>query len=167
MSNENGMDNALKKAKDQMEKGVAEKTAEDAVKEATAESLKLVESCSNAMVGSIGSEGYPNIKAMIKCEAEGLKTFWFSTNTSSRRVAQFRQNDKACIYFVDQDQYKGLMLVGKMEILSDHESKARLWQDGCEIYYPLGVDDPDYSVFRFTAEWGNYYHGLINITFEV
>jgi len=167
MSSENGMDNALKKAKDLMENAVDEKAAEESVKEAVAESLKLVESCGNAMVGSNGADGYPNIKAMIKCEAEGLKTFWFSTNTSSKRVAQFRQNEKACIYFVDQEQYKGLMLVGKMEILSDHASRARLWQDGCEIYYPMGVDDPDYSVFRFTAEWGNYYHGLRNTAFEV
>lgn len=165
--NENGMDNALKKAKEQMENGGTEKTAEESVKEAVAESLKLVESCTNAMVGSNGADGFPNIKAMIKCEAEGLKTFWFSTNTSSKRVAQFKQNEKACIYFVDQEQYKGLMLVGKMEVLSDHASRARLWKDGCEIYYPLGVDDPDYSVFRFTAEWGNYYHGLRNVSFNV
>ncbi len=165
--NENGMDNALKKAKEQMEDGVDERTSEESVKEAIAESLKLVESCANAMVGSNGADGFPNIKAMIKCEAEGLKTFWFSTNTSSKRVAQFRQNDKACIYFVDQEQYKGLMLAGKMEVLSDHASRARLWKDGCEIYYPLGVDDPDYSVFRFTAEWGNYYHGLRNTVFEI
>jgi general stress protein 26 len=42
-----------------------------------------------------------------------------------------------------------------------------LWFPGAEIYYPKGVDDEDYCVYEFTAEWGNYYHGLINTTFKI
>jgi general stress protein 26 len=59
------------------------------------------------------------------------------------------------------------MLVGRIEILQDPESRQRLWRPGCEKYYPLGVTDPDYSVLRFTSEWGNYYHTLSNVTFEL
>ena len=33
--------------------------------------------------------------------------------------------------------------------------------------YPLGVDDPDYSVLCFTVMWGNFYHSLSNIDFEI
>ncbi len=36
-----------------------------------------------------------------------------------------------------------------------------------EKYYPLGVTDPDYTVLRFTSQWGNYYHALSNVTFEL
>ncbi|NLL41735.1 MAG: hypothetical protein GX251_00150 [Firmicutes bacterium] len=42
-----------------------------------------------------------------------------------------------------------------------------LWVDGCEKYYPKGVDDPDYTVMKFTATRGNYYHGLKNIDFDI
>jgi len=42
-----------------------------------------------------------------------------------------------------------------------------LWVEGAEIYYPLGVEDPDYSVLCFTARWGNYYEQLNNITFDL
>lgn len=59
------------------------------------------------------------------------------------------------------------MLNGKVEVAQDHETKARFWFDGAEMYYPLGVDDPDYSILKFTAERGNYYHGLENLTFSV
>lgn len=130
-------------------------------------SLQLAAESKNALVGSIGSEGYPNIKCMFNMEAEGLHTFWFGTNTSSKRVAQFRENSKACVYFVDQEQFKGLMLVGEMEVLEDLESKKRLWREGFEMYYPQGVNDPDYSVLRFKAKTANFYHGLENLTFEV
>ena len=136
---------------------------EEAVREAEA----LAGRSTIAMLGTNGDHGYPNIKAMIKMENEGLNRIWFSTNTSSKRVGQLVRNLKACVYFVDFEQWKGLMLVGDVEILQDMESKLRLWREGFEKYYPLGVADPDYSVLRFTARWGNYYHALSNVTFEL
>lgn len=134
---------------------------------AITKSHKLVESCAIAMLGTNGAEGHPNIKAMIKVEAEGIKTIWFSTNTSSKRVAQLRENPKTCVYFHDEDTFKGLILVGEVELLTDLESRKRLWKDGCEIYYPLGVTDPDYTVLRFTAKYGNYYESLNNVSFDI
>jgi general stress protein 26 len=57
------------------------------------------------------------------------------------------------------------MLVGNMEVCTDRKHRELLWFDGAERYYPKGIDDEDYCVLRFTAEWGNYYHGLKNYTF--
>lgn len=131
------------------------------------EALELANRSSIAMLGTNGDNGYPNIKAMFKMENEDLKTIWFSTNTSSKRVAQLLRDSKTCVYFVDVDQRKGLMLVGNVEVLQDIESKKRLWRDGFERYYPSGVTDPDYSVFRFMTQGGNYYHALSNVTFEL
>ena len=96
-----------------------------------------------------------------------LKTIWFSTNTSSRKIPQLKKNPKACVYFVDFDKWMGLMLVGTTEIRKDSKSRERLWRDGFEKYYPKGVNDPDYSVLRFVANWGRYYHSLTHITFEL
>lgn len=134
---------------------------------AVREALALANRSNIAMVGTNGENGYPNIKAMIKMENEGLKTIWFSTNTSSRRVGQLLRDPKACVYFVDFEQWMGLMLIGDVEVLQDMESKQRLWNEGFKKYYPLGVTDPDYSVLRFKAQWGNYYHALSNVTFEL
>jgi len=61
----------------------------------------------------------------------------------------------------------GLMLIGVVEVLQDEESRKKLWFDGCEKYYPGGINDPDYSVLCFTAEKGNFYHGLENIDFDI
>jgi general stress protein 26 len=131
------------------------------------EALELANQQTIAMLGTNGEDGYPNIKAMIKMENEGLKTIWFSTNTSSKRMKQLQRDRKTCVSFVDMERWMGLMLVGTVDILQDAASRERLWRDGYERYYPLGVTDPDYTVLRFTAQWGNYYHGLMNETFEV
>jgi len=136
-------------------------------KEAAIEqALTLADRSGIVMLGTNGDDGVPNIKAMIKMENEGLKTVWLSTNTSSRRVAQLLRDPRACLYFVDMEKWMGLMLVGEVEVLQDAESRQRLWREGFERYYPLGVNDPDYTVLRFTARQGNYYHAG-NVTFDI
>ncbi|MNP80296.1 hypothetical protein D3C76_1783520 [compost metagenome] len=59
------------------------------------------------------------------------------------------------------------MLLGSMEVLHDQESKDLIWREGDEIYYPLGPTDPDYCVYRFTAQKGRYYAALGSGNFEV
>jgi pyridoxamine 5'-phosphate oxidase len=127
----------------------------------------LIDECRDVIVCSLDENEYPNAKAMFKVEHTGLKTFLFSTNTSSMRVQQFLANPRACIYFSGISKINGLMLVGTMEVCTDHAIKAALWADGCEVYYPLGVDDPDYCVLRFTAHQGNYYFNLQKHKFDV
>jgi len=72
-----------------------------------------------------------------------------------------------CVYSIDFDKWMGLMLVGTVEIIQDTELKQRLWREGFEKYFPLGVNDPDYCVLCYTGQWGEYYHGLDIIVFEL
>ena len=109
------------------------------------------------------------MKAMLKPrKRNGIKEFWFTTNTSSMRVAQYRKNPKACIYFYDRMfMYHGAMLVGTMEVLEDPVSKEMIWQRGDTMYYKQGVTDPDYCVLKFTATKGRYYSAFKSESFEV
>ncbi len=127
--------------------------------EVKASALELVERSTIAMVGTLETDGAPRIVAMIAAEHQGLKTIWFSTNTSSEHVGQLTRDPRACVYFAQwaEEPWRGLTLAGRMEILRDRASRERLWENGCERYYPEGIDDPDYTVLRFTAEWGKYY----------
>jgi general stress protein 26 len=135
--------------------------------EAMAEGLQLIERSKICLLGTNGEDGFPNIKAMMNAKHEGMNKIWFSTNTSSRRVQQLKEDNRACVYYVDDKDFKGLMLTGTIQVLQDLKSRQMLWNDGDERYYPLGVEDPDYSVLCFTARKGNYYHKLKNITFEI
>ncbi len=137
--------------------------------EAKANALELVERSLIAMVGTLGEDGDPQIKAMIKAEHEGLDTIWFSTNTSSEHVGQLESDPRACVYFGQwaEEPWRGVTLGGQMEILRDRASRERLWEDGCERYYSKGIDDPDYTVLRFTAEWGKYYQYGTKVRFDL
>lgn len=112
--------------------------------------------------------GYPITKAMLQPrEREGMKVFWFSTNTSSNKVKFFRSNPKASIYFVDKRYFQGVSLVGTVEVLETAEAKERIWRKGDTMYYREGVTDPDYCVLRFTATKGRFYSNFKSEDFDI
>ena len=119
---------------------------------------RLIESRATAFVASVDEAGFPNMKAMLAPRLrEGLRTFYFTTNTHSMRVAQYRRDPKAGVYFCDEAGFRGVMLRGTMETLTDAASRRLIWREGDTEYYPLGVDDPDYCVLRFRACDGRTY----------
>ena len=129
---------------------------------------ELIEKQGFSLISSIDAEGYPNTKAMLlPRKRDGIRVFYFTTNTSSLRVAQYRQNPKACLYFCDQQSFRGIMLKGTMDVLEDATSKQMIWREGDTLYYPLGITDPDYCVLRFTAESGRCYGNLRTEAFTV
>ena len=128
----------------------------------------IVDKQSVSFVGSIDANGFPNMKAMLQPRRrEGIRTFYFTTNTSSTRVAQYQNNHRACIYFYDKRFFRGVMLIGTMEVLTDSASRELIWQEGDTMYYPGGVTDPDYCVLRFTAFSGRYYSNFKSEDFKV
>lgn len=119
-------------------------------------------------LGSVDEEGFPNLKAMMAPRnRKGIKTLYFTTNTSSLRVSQFRKNPKACVYFCDRRFYRGIQLKGQVEVLEDEKSKKMIWQTGDEKYYAGGVNDHDYCVLKFTAHSGRYYSNFKSEDFQV
>lgn len=123
---------------------------------------RLRRECRDAYVGSVDEHGFPQIKAMFVTEFGDLRTHYFSTNLSSLRAGQFQREPKACVYYCGNEQVAGALFTGVMEVCTDQERKAMLWKDGDELYYPQGVTDPDYCVFKFTAETVRFYHaGLV------
>lgn len=131
---------------------------------------KFIDRQKVSFICSVDENGYPNVKAMLRPrKIKGLKEFYFSTNTSSLRVKQFQNNPNASIYFYHKGliKYTGVMLVGKMEVLTDQNTKDMIWRKGDTIFYKKGVTDPDYCVLKFTAESGRYYCDLKTEGFEV
>ena len=142
--------------------------------EARQQALALVEHDPLVMtLGTIGADGSPEIKAMVKMRNDGLRRFWFCSNTSARRTEVLRHDGRASLYayeFVPEANpvvCRGVMLSGTVELSWDDDLRRSLWQDFMTIYYPQGPLDPDFVVVCFTAEHGNYYEGLQNTDFRV
>ena len=129
---------------------------------------KLADNSKTAFISYVDKEGFPVTKAMLKPrERQGIKEFWFSTNTSSNKVKFFRENPKASIYFMDRRFFRGVSLIGTVEVLETSEAKERIWQKGDTLYYRGDVTDPDYCVLKFTAIKGRYYSNFHSEDFEI
>lgn len=128
----------------------------------------LIDEVNVSFIASIGEDGFPNMKAMLPPrKRDGIKYIYFTTNTSSMRVKQYRENPKASVYFYDQYFFRGIMLKGEMEVLEDPASKEMIWKGGDTMYYPLGVTDPDYCVLKFKAQSGRFYSNFNSEEFSI
>ena len=106
---------------------------------------KFIDKQKVSFICSIDDENCPNIKAMLKPRKRiGLKVFY-----------------KGLM------KYIGVMLKGKMEVLTDQETKNMIWKKGDTMFYKKGVTDPDYCVLKFTAASGRYYCDLKTENFDI
>lgn len=126
---------------------------------------KLIEHAPFALLGSTDEDGFPNVKAMLPPRRrDGVDRFWFMTHASSMRVAQYREDPRACVYFVDARFFRGVMFVGRMDVLQDAASRELVWREGDTLYHPGGISDPDCCVLRFEASKYREYQGFRSLT---
>ena len=129
---------------------------------------KMIDKSGTSFVSYVDEDGYPITKAMLKPrKRNGIKEIWFSTNTSSDKVRYFRKNNKASIYFIDKRYFRGVSLIGTIEVLETTEAKEMILQTGDEMFYKEGVSDPDYCVLKFTAHKGRYYSNFKSENFDI
>ena len=128
----------------------------------------IIDKQSICYISSVDKDGFPNTKAMLKPrKRNGIKEIYLSTNTSSLKVQAFKNNSKACLYFVDKRFYRGVMLKGNVEVLEDQTSKDMIWEFGDTMYYKGGKTDPDYCVLKFTSVSARYYSNFKSVDVEI
>jgi general stress protein 26 len=99
-------------------------------------------------------------KVLLEHEDDSLISY-LSINTSSKKLRQVKNNPVIALYYSIPDEYKGVMLRGKAEILDDQEFKKKLWVEGWEKYYPKGHDDPDFTILKVRPNWVKaWYRGI-------
>lgn len=112
-----------------------------------------------AFIASVNGQGYPVIRAMLSPRKIDGNFIYFSTNTSSKKVAQYLANNKACVYFYKRGRFKyqGVTITGEMQVCTDQPSKDMIWRFGDKLFYKEGVTDPDYCVLKFECKSAEYY----------
>jgi general stress protein 26 len=127
----------------------------------------VIKKSPTVMLTTMNDDDYPETRAMLNLKKNTLKQVWFTTNTSSSKIEQIKNNSKASVYFCLPDTWKGLLLVGNIKVIEDMKTKKALWEKGWEMYYPKGVQDPDYSVLCFETETMHYYSNFKKVCFSI
>lgn len=144
-----------------MEHKMAVKYSLDLMKVAKAAYLTTIDASeypeTRAMLNLRNADKYPGLVDFFSKHKADLTTY-FTTNTSSPKIKRMRDNSKACVYYSKPDEWRGLMMAGQLEIVGDAEIKKSLWQSNWTMYYPGGVEDPDYAVLRLRPAFLQGYH---------
>jgi len=131
---------------------------------------KLFKSVGTFIISCSGKDGYPLIKAVVPGKYRlSLKEIFFCTNTSSKFAHEIGHNNKASVYFFSKLLiWKGCMLKGSMEIVSDMEIKMKYWQKKFKsAYSEKSYTDPDFCVLRFVPVFGRFYSWYKAEDFEI
>ena len=126
------------------------------------EDLELVNALKVAYLSTVDAQGCPQTRAVfnLRCrdafpgtDACSRGTTGTSCSTSPptpprprwRRSGAIRD---VSVYYCRPDEFFGLMLTGRIEVVEDQALKSALWQEGWERYYAGGREDPDYTILR-------------------
>ena len=144
-------------------------------------SAELIENSLVAYFSTVDSNGYPITRALLNTRykerypefinfynrQDNKYILYFSTNTSSSKIEHIKENPKISVYFCDPEDFKGVMFGGDIEIVEDMDIKREFWLDRSKRYYPKGLEDPDYSILRFTPKNAIFYYRLQQTQFEL
>ena len=112
-----------------------------------------------AMLNLRNSKLYPGLVPLFKRHNDDYLAY-FTTNTSSQKINQIKNNPKVSVYYAKPRDWRGLMLGGTIEIVKDQTIKRSLWQDAWTMYYPRGSADPDYTILALKPDVLKLYHQL-------
>lgn len=124
------------------------------------EAEKLYKKVNTFIITCIDQDGFPHTKAVVPGKhRDSLKEIYFCTNTSSEFASTVAKNPKTSVYFYTRNLiWKGCLLTGNMQIVSDMKIKEKYWQPAFKNAYPKGnFTDPDFCVLKFTPTAGRFY----------
>ena len=110
-----------------------------------------------AFLSGVDAGGFPTTAVVSLRNRNGIRSFDFSTQTSTDKVETFRKNPQACLYFYDDKTGNRLLVQGRVAVSDDPALKSGLWRDGDEAWFPMGRTDPGYVALRFRAGQARFY----------
>lgn len=133
--------------------------------------LNLTETANAVYLSTFGEDGFPHTRMMSNLRnkeenpacAELLEpdkkdfVVYFATGTSSVKMQQIRANPRISAYFCNPRELQTLMLAGEIEVVEDLEFKRKLWQDGWEMHWPKGAEDPELTVLKLAPTFARGY----------
>lgn len=125
-------------------------------REARTKAEKLLSGAKAVYLGTNGSHGHPNVRAMMPVRIDGIERIWFSTALDSSKIIEMVKDDKAVIYGYSPRSMAEFRLWGNIVILEDAASRKKIWNDELKKHFEGGVNDPNLRVLRFDVVSGMY-----------
>lgn len=80
--------------------------------------------------------GVSRVRTMDPFPPEENVTVWFGTNSTSRKVAQIKQNNLVTLYYRDKDDSGYVTIHGKATLINNKQEKSKHWKETWKSFYP-------------------------------
>ncbi len=94
---------------------------------------------------------FPKLAPLFESHGRSLLVY-LATNTGSEKVRQLRRDPRVALYYCIPETFHGVMLGGSAVFEPGVEVRRSIWQKGWELYYPAGVEDPDFTVLSLVPQ---------------
>ncbi len=140
-----------------------------------------METADAVYLSTLSSDGFPHTRMMSNLRnkeenpgcAKVLETdkkdfvVYFVTGHSTAKMQQIRANPKVSAYYCNPSEFQTLMLGGEIEEVEDMEFKKQLWQDGWDIHWQGGAEDPEFVVLQLSPTFAKGWYKEGPIEFEL
>jgi general stress protein 26 len=118
---------------------------------------KILSGAKVVYMGTNGSHGHPNVRAVSPARVDGTDTIWFATDLNSSKIIELVKDDKAVIYALGPRMSDECRLWGSVAILDDAASRKNVWSDDVKRHvFSDGVNSGSLRVLRFDISNGCY-----------
>ena len=111
---------------------------------------QIIKSCGAAYLAVLDESGSPHVSAVSNIGAEDIFQAYFAIGTEGNKYRRLKRDNRASVSF--RASATNITLTGITEIVTEQETKNRLWQDGFINHFPLGPTDPTYCIIKFITK---------------
>ena len=104
------------------------------------------------VLATVDEGGVPQVRWMGALYVEEPLTMYMAAGADSRKMRQIKAHAKGQLMFQSEDYGKVATLTGEYEVVTDAETKRRVWEGipGAHEYFE-GPDHPGFGVIRFVC----------------
>lgn len=127
----------------------AEEAAPAAEDRILATAREVAEAAGLCTLITLDETGHPQARIMDPFPPEADFTVWLATNSGTRKVAQLATDERATLFYFDEEGIGYLTLLGTARIVRDPAEKARHWKGGWADFYEDEHRGEDFVLIRF------------------
>ena len=130
--------------------------AEEIVNKSTIHTVEESGYSADWVMSLIEEEGYPTASMITAARADGFRWIAFCTVLGWNKSNRAKKDPRTCVYLFDKESFSGISLTGKIEIITDFETKKRMWYDALGDVFK-GPDDENLCVLMLKPERYNIF----------
>jgi len=105
----------------------------------------------HCVLALMDSNDYPTASSITVSKNDGIKWVTFCTGLDANKVKRIEKCGRASVCFFSSESWYNITLAGKIEVITDPETKKEMRYDGLEHHF-TGAEDKNYCVLKFATE---------------